>query len=132
MRQPTLCRHCHQPIARDAFGWGDEDATNLDYCYDQDDPPPGAWTGKHEPGLLGRVNPDDSTASIDLEACNPEDLPDELARHNVTGREIAPATGHGFPVWRYTGTLTALADFLAENYDDGEGAWPMLARLIEA
>lgn len=84
------------------------------------------WPGRH-------VNPDDSTATIDLEAANPDEFPAALDRHGITGHECEPGYWHRFPIWRYTGTLTALADFLAEQYEDGsgEGAWALLARLVE-
>lgn len=95
----------------------------------------GTWDQRSAPSPAARrllaAYDNDSTASIDLEAANPFELFGQLASHpKIRAEVVAPAIAHGWPTYRYSGPITALAYWLSEAYDDGSGEpwWELLAR----
>lgn len=72
-----------------------------------------------------------SVVAIELEACEPWDVVEMAAAHGVHA-ELAHNGGHGWPVYRYTGTLWAIGGWLADQYEDGSGEpwWELVGRLL--
>lgn len=68
-----------------------------------------AWTGAPAPLF-----------EIELEACNPLDLPELTHRYGVLAILIDD-DGRSWPIYRYQGTRARLRRFLEECYEDGSG-----------
>lgn len=86
----------------------------------------------HAVDTFGHVDREQSAVSVELEACEPEGLPAELAQHHVRGEQVHDGGRFGWPEWRYTGTVSRLLDFLDCQYEDGSGEpWgPRLAEIV--
>lgn len=76
--------------------------------------------------MLAKCDDLRSVVTVELEACNDDELREQCAPYRVTFHEVRSQAGRPWnPIYAYTATVADLAAFLADVYNDGSGEPPL-------